>query len=64
MLIVSLIIFRNSDLALRAALLHMEALKSRDLFAEMAMCCIRWADIVSFETYLCTRLKYKVNVVV
>nr|CDS33618.1 EF HAND 1 calcium binding site [Hymenolepis microstoma] len=41
---------KNSDLALRAMLLHTEALKSRQLFAEMAVCCIRLADIDSFLT--------------
>ncbi|KAL5104194.1 hypothetical protein TcWFU_001008 [Taenia crassiceps] len=39
---------KNSDLALRAVLLHTEALKSRELFAETAVCCIRLADVGGF----------------
>ncbi|VDO00017.1 unnamed protein product [Rodentolepis nana] len=35
---------------MRAVLLHTEALKSRQLFAEMAVCFIRLADIDSFLT--------------
>ncbi|KAM7540605.1 hypothetical protein Aperf_G00000046244 [Anoplocephala perfoliata] len=41
---------KNSDLALRAVLLHTEALKSRELFAEMAVCFLRFADIGGFLT--------------
>lgn len=39
---------KNSDLALRAVLLHTEALKSRELFAETAVCFIRLADVGGF----------------
>ncbi|VDK35558.1 unnamed protein product [Taenia asiatica] len=39
---------KNPDLALRAVLLHTEALKSRELFAETAVCCIRLADVGGF----------------
>ncbi|VUZ46640.1 unnamed protein product, partial [Hymenolepis diminuta] len=41
---------KNLDLALRAVLLHTEALKSRELFAEMAVCFIRLADIHGYLT--------------
>ncbi len=43
--------FSNSELALRAVLLHTEALKSRELFAEAAVCFLRLADAVSFLFY-------------
>uniref|UniRef100_A0A5K3EJ97 TRAPP trafficking subunit Trs65-domain-containing protein n=3 Tax=Mesocestoides corti TaxID=53468 RepID=A0A5K3EJ97_MESCO len=41
---------RTSELALRAVLLHTEALKSRELFAEAAVCFLRLADAHDYMT--------------
>ncbi len=51
--------FSNSELALRAVLLHTEALKSRELFAEAAVCFLRLADAVSFLFYHLVVMHFK-----